>query len=82
MTPEEALIFVLLGVTLGVIGQLIRVVVGIKKTYDEAARQNRDFYKLFKKDQLFLSIGITVAIGQLLEDWELHNTKAKILLEK
>jgi H+/Cl- antiporter ClcA len=63
MQPWEALTYVLLGITLGVIGQLIRVVVGIKKLYDQAISENVDFYTLFMKDRFLFSIGIAVVIG-------------------
>ena len=63
LQPWEALTYILLGITLGVIGQLIRVVVGIKKLYDQAIRDNVEFYELFKKDRFFFSIGIAIVIG-------------------
>ncbi len=65
MQPWQALSFVLLGITLGVIGQLIRVGVGIKKKYDEAERQGKDFNELFKKDRLFISLGIAIIVGSI-----------------
>jgi H+/Cl- antiporter ClcA len=65
MEPWQALSYVLLGITLGVIGQLIRVGVGVKKKYDEAESTEKKFNEVFEKDRMFISIVIAVIVGAI-----------------
>jgi hypothetical protein len=44
---------------------LIRVVVGLKKEYDQAVIDNKDFSTAFDAKKLFISIIIAVAIGSI-----------------
>lgn len=65
MGPWEALSFILLGTILGIIGQLIRVVVGVKKKYDEAEKEGKSFNDTFETNRLFISIGIAIVVGAI-----------------
>src|SRR5689334_13845232 len=53
---------VLLAACLGVVGQLFRVVVGLKKEYD-ASKNIQDFQSKFSGQKLLTSLGIAIAIG-------------------
>lgn len=59
--PWTVLGYIVLGSALGMIGQGIRVVVGIKKAQDEAAAEGEDFAYDFKK--LSASLLIAFVIG-------------------
>ena len=59
--PLTALVYVVLGVVLGCIGQLIRVVVGMKKQLDKDPNWNN----WFKPSQLAVTILLAMAIGAI-----------------
>jgi len=56
---------VLLGAFLGVVGQLIRVVAGLKKQTDLADAAQQTLNQRFSAQQLFTSLGIAVAVGAI-----------------
>jgi len=56
---------VLLGAFLGVVGQLIRVVAGLKKQGDLADAAQQTLSQRFNAQQLFTSLGIAVAVGAI-----------------
>jgi hypothetical protein len=64
-TPLNTLIIILLGAILGMVGQGIRVVVGIKKVGDEAVKTGQDQKDLIQTKQLALSLFIAFAIGAI-----------------
>lgn len=64
-TPMDMLIIILLGAILGMVGQGLRVVVGIKKTGDEALSTGQQQKDLIKTQQLVLSLFIAFAIGAM-----------------
>jgi len=55
----------LLGGLLGLIGQSIRVIVGLKKTYDFSQQQNSTFKDTFDGTQLLISLLIGFIAGAL-----------------
>jgi hypothetical protein len=55
----------LLGALLGVVGQLIRVVVGLKKESDQAAAANTTLKARFDAQQVLVSLAISVAVGAI-----------------
>jgi uncharacterized membrane protein YeaQ/YmgE (transglycosylase-associated protein family) len=68
LTAQNVLLSLVLGTFLGAIGQGARVVVGIKKTFDEANAQNAPFASLFDARQLVVSLiigGIAGALASL-----------------
>jgi hypothetical protein len=56
---------VLLAALLGVVGQLIRVVAGLKKVNDQATAANQTLASQFSWQQLLTSLGISVAVGAI-----------------
>ncbi|MCX6232926.1 MAG: hypothetical protein NTZ33_15460 [Bacteroidetes bacterium] len=64
-TPMNTLIIILLGAILGMVGQGLRVVVGIKKIGDEAIRTGQEQKELIKTQQLVLSLFIASAVGAI-----------------
>jgi len=56
---------VLLAAFLGVVGQLVRVVVGLKKEGDLAGATNQTLKQRFDSQQLLTSLGIAVAVGAI-----------------
>jgi len=64
-TPMDTLIIVLLGAILGMVGQGLRVVVGIKKIGDQAVAENKSQKDLIKTQQIVLSLFIAFAIGAI-----------------
>lgn len=64
-TPMDTLIIILLGAILGMVGQGLRVIVGIKKIGDEATRTGQEQKDLIKTQQLVLSLFIAFAIGAI-----------------
>lgn len=62
MQTTEVLAQIAMGVLLGMMGQGARVVVGLKKAYDDAQAQNQSF-----KDEVFdgQKLGISLFIGAL-----------------
>ena len=55
----------LLGGLLGLVGQSIRVIVGLKKTYDASVQTNQQFADVFESRQLFISLLIGFVAGAL-----------------
>lgn len=64
-TPINTLIIILLGAILGMVGQGLRVIVGIKKLGDEAVSKGQEQKDLIKTQQLVLSLFIAFAIGAI-----------------
>ena len=65
MTPATAAFTILFGGLLGVLGQMIRVVIGLKKLYEDAAAQHVTFGSLFRPSQLMISLLIGFTAGAL-----------------
>lgn len=65
MAPGELLSQLLLGGLLGAVGQGLRVVVGLKKVWDESRSVNRQFAELFSTQSLLLSLLIGFVAGVL-----------------
>ena len=65
MTPSEALYYILLGMFLGMIGQMIRVVIGVKKVQEKAVSENREFKEAFDMKRLVISMLIGATAGVL-----------------
>lgn len=63
--PLNTLVIVVLGAILGAVGQGIRVIVGLKKVYDEAVKNNQPANELLQYRQLALSLVIGFAIGAM-----------------
>ena len=54
-----------LGLVFGATGQAVRVVVGVKKTWDEARAKQAGFSEVFSWSELFFSLLIGVVAGVL-----------------
>lgn len=65
MDPVRVLEYIALGAVLGIVGQLIRVVVGLKKEIDQAGQTGSADQKWawFDARQLTLSLLLSVAVG-------------------
>ncbi len=63
MDVRTALINVLLGMVLGMIGQGIRIVVGLKKAHD--SRGNKDFKEIMEISRMLISLLIGAVAGGL-----------------
>jgi hypothetical protein len=63
MAPLEVLEYLVVGAFLGAIGQLIRVVVGLKKAMDQAGGQ--DWSSWFNGNRLLISILISAVVGAI-----------------
>jgi hypothetical protein len=55
----------LLAAFLGAVGQLIRIVAGLKKASDEASANDQTLRSNFDGKRLLVSLGISVAVGAL-----------------
>lgn len=64
-TPFNILVIVLLGAILGMVGQGLRVIVGLKKVGDAAAGTNSKGKDLFDLQRLVISLFIAFAIGAI-----------------
>jgi hypothetical protein len=62
---EEIILQLLLGGLLGAVGQGLRVIVGMKKTYDVAQQQQEKFADLIVTSRLLLSLLIGFCAGLL-----------------
>jgi len=62
-TPLNTLIVIAVGAILGAAGQGIRVIVGLKKVYDEAMKSNTPAQQLIEYQQIAFSLFIGFAIG-------------------
>jgi hypothetical protein len=77
---------VLLAAFLGAVGQLIRVVAGLKKENDQAAAANVTLASRFSWQQLLTSMGISIAVGAIagvlsgLQNANAYDTKALLTL--
>jgi hypothetical protein len=56
---------VLFAAFLGVVGQLVRVVAGLKKESDQASATGQTLAARFNSQELFTSLGIAVAVGTI-----------------
>jgi hypothetical protein len=56
---------VLLAAFLGAVGQLIRVVAGLKKQSDEAVAQRQTLAQRFSWQRLLVSMGLSIAVGAI-----------------
>ena len=65
MSTQELLNTLLLGSFLGIIGQGIRTIVGMKKLNDEAEQAKRTVSAMFERPRFFLSIFIGLVAGSL-----------------
>jgi hypothetical protein len=65
MDATEWVLTLILGGILGMIGQGIRVVAGLKKIHDQALAQGKDFNALFQGSSLGLSLLIGFIAGAL-----------------
>lgn len=65
MTAQDVLTSVFLGVTFGAIGQGARMIVGIKKTFDEANAKDVSVAEVFDVKQLVVSLIIGAIAGGL-----------------
>lgn len=65
MNSELLLAHLLLGGTLGVLGQGIRTITGLKKVYDEAASDNQAFADRFVPSVLVMSLFVGFVAGAL-----------------
>jgi len=65
MDAWTVLSYLLLGGLLGMVGQGIRVMVGLKKKYDESLRSNKKLKDIFDARQLWISILISFLIGTI-----------------
>lgn len=63
MTVCEVTMFILLGAFLGMVGQVTRVIVGIKKNLDKASQEN--CWDWFNPKQLVISLMIGGVAGTL-----------------
>lgn len=64
-TPVNTLIIIVLGAILGMVGQGLRVVVGLKKVGDEAVSSGQMQKDLIKTQQIVLSLFIAFSIGAI-----------------
>jgi hypothetical protein len=77
---------VLLAAFLGAVGQLIRVVAGLKKENDQASAANETLAARFSWQQLLTSLGISIAVGAIagvlsgLQIVDVHDTKGLLSL--
>jgi hypothetical protein len=53
----------LLAAFLGAVGQLIRIVAGLKKASDDANANNKSLGDVFNGKRLLVSLGISIAVG-------------------
>jgi len=62
-TARDMLVLIMLGGLLGAFGQGLRVVVGLKKVYDQAHVDGADFASLFDTSKLVVSLFIGFLAG-------------------
>lgn len=84
MSPEQWLVWILLGGILGAAGQSARVVVGLKKVNDEADAKNTTMCELVELCRLLVSLLIGFVAGILaavvMHDDKNPNPSASVLL--
>jgi hypothetical protein len=64
-SPSDFLTVIILGAILGMVGQGIRVLVGLKKVYDEAVKIQKPVDDLLEYKQLALSLFIGLSVGAI-----------------
>ena len=64
-TPLNTLVIILVGAILGAVGQGIRVMVGLKKVYDQALSDGKPANDLLQYKQLALSLFIGFGVGAI-----------------
>lgn len=84
MDSGSLLLSLILGGLLGMIGQSIRVVVGLKKTYDISIQNNQTLKENFEGRQLLLSllIGFVASSLGMIASLNFEDLKASTLLNK
>jgi len=65
MLANELILVLFVGGLLGMVGQGIRTIVGLKKVYDQSVRQATAFTELFQGSQISLSLLIGFVAGVL-----------------
>lgn len=65
MNPYDTLIYILLGAILGGVGQGIRIIVGIKKQFDQIETKDKKWNEWLETKRLFLSILISLIVGSI-----------------
>ncbi len=65
MMPSDLILVLLTGGLLGMVGQGMRTIVGLKKVYDQSMRETRPFAELFAGSQVALSLLIGFVAGIL-----------------
>ena len=65
MTPEQWMSLLILGGVTGALGQVARVIVGLKKRYDETSFAGRSLTDEFDASKLFVSLVIGFTAGAL-----------------
>jgi hypothetical protein len=65
MNASETLIYVVLGIILGIVGQSVRAIVGVKKSSDEASFSEKAFKDWFEIKRLIFSLIIGGTAGAL-----------------
>jgi hypothetical protein len=65
MSTEQWILQLLLGGILGMLGQGIRVITGLKKVHDQASAENKPFGQLFDVGTLMISLLIGFTAGAL-----------------
>jgi hypothetical protein len=65
MIPQDWIIVILTGGILGAVGQSIRVIVGLKKVYDESLQRGTSFSQDFNGSSLLFSLLIGFIAGVL-----------------
>jgi uncharacterized membrane protein YoaK (UPF0700 family) len=65
MEINQALSYLILGGILGAVGQGIRVIVGLKKQYDEALQLKVSMKEMFDAKRLFVSLLIAFIVGAI-----------------
>ncbi len=65
MTPSEAFYYILLGMFLGMTGQMIRVIIGVKKVQEKAVSEGKEFKDAFDMKRLVISMLIGATAGVL-----------------
>jgi hypothetical protein len=65
MNASETLVYVVLGIILGIVGQSVRAIVGVKKSSDEASFSEKAFKDWFEIKRLAFSLIIGGTAGAL-----------------
>ncbi len=65
MAVNDLIMTLLVGGLLGMVGQGIRIIVGLKKVYDQSLREMKDFSQLFDSRLIMMSLLIGFVAGTL-----------------